>query len=164
MSFPARGGWILLLVACLAIALFSVAYPVYVIRPFRPQGADELAAALVVTRFRPGVTIACALVAIFAAVAYWRVQSNKWRRALALAGAGFACVFAFLARVNIFELMFHHLDRPEFAAVREVKIERDDKLIVVKIGDRARAYPIRNMGYHHVVNDVVDGKAIVATY
>ena len=37
-------------------------------------------------------------------------------------------------------------------------------MIAVKIGGEARAYPIRSMSYHHVVNDVVGGAAIVATY
>ena len=41
------------LLACLAVSLVCVAYPMYVIRPFRAQGARELAVALVVTRFRP---------------------------------------------------------------------------------------------------------------
>jgi hypothetical protein len=35
---------------------------------------------------------------------------------------------------------------------------------VVKINGSARAHPIREMGYHHVVNDVVGETAIAATY
>jgi hypothetical protein len=35
---------------------------------------------------------------------------------------------------------------------------------VLKVGGSARAYPIRTMGYHHIVNDVVGGTALVATY
>jgi len=45
-----------------------------------------------------------------------------------------------------------------------VKLDDDEKVIVVKIGDAARAYPIRSISYHHVVNDVVGQEAIVATY
>jgi len=164
MSISARGRWILILLACLALSFFFVAYPIYVIRPFRAQGANELQVALVVARFRQFVTLAAAVAALLAAVGYWRVQASKWRRALALLGVGLACLFAFLGRVNIFELMFHHLDHPEFAAASEATIDKDDKVIVVKIGGSARAYPIRTMGYHHVVNDVVAGTALVATY
>jgi len=136
----------------------------YVIRPFRAQGARELAAALVVSRFRPFITVWSAIASLVAAVGYWRVQANKWRRALGVAGAGFVCLLAFLARVNVYELMFHPVDHPAFAAATDVKLDKDDKLIVVKIGGSARAYPIRTMGYHHIVNDVVGGTALVATY
>ena len=33
------------LLACLGVALFCLVYPVYVIRPFRPQGVREVAGA-----------------------------------------------------------------------------------------------------------------------
>jgi hypothetical protein len=66
--------------------------------------------------------------------------------------------------VNIYELMFHPVDHPAFASAAAVKLDKDDKLIVVKIAGSARAYPIRTMGYHHIVNDVVGGTALVATY
>jgi hypothetical protein len=164
MNLSHRAGWLLILLACLTVSLICVGYPMYVIRPFRAQGARELAAALVVSRFRPLVTVVSAIVALAAAIAYWRVQSNKWRRALALTGAGFICILGFLARVNLYELMFHPVDHPAFAAASDVKLDKDDKLIVVKIGGSARAYPVRTMGYHHIVNDVVGGTAIVSTY
>jgi len=160
-----RTRWILLLMACLAVSLVLVAYPLYVIRPFRAQGARELAAALVFSRFGPLLTAVSALVAVAAAIAYWRAQAAMPRRMLVAAGAVLVCVLAVLARVNVFEVvMFHHLERPAFAAAKDLKLDGDDKLIVVKINGSARAYPIREMGYHHVVNDVVGGTALVATY
>jgi len=164
MSLSARARWILVLLACLAVSLICVVYPIYVIRPFRAQGARELAVALLVMRYRLLITVISALVAVAAGVVYWRVQAQKWRRVLAAVGAGFVCVLAVLARVNVYELMFHPVDHPAFAAATDVKLDKDDKLIVVKIGGSARAYPIRTMGYHHIVNDVVGGTALVATY
>jgi hypothetical protein len=159
---PRKFAWLLL--ASLAVSLFSVIYPMYVIRPFRQQGARELAAALVVTRYRPAIALICAAAVMATLAWYWRRLPGKWSRVLALLGAGFAAGLALVARVNIFELMFHPLEHPAFAAVTDVKLDKDDKLIVVKIGGSARAYPIRTMGYHHVANDVVGGTAIVATY
>jgi uncharacterized protein DUF3179 len=153
------------LLACLAVSLILVAYPLYVIRPFRPQGARELAAALVVSRFSPMLTVALALAAALAAITYWRAQSAMSRKILAASIAMLVCVLAVLARVNVFEaVMFHALPHPTFAAAKDVKIDSDDKLIVVKINGSARAYPIREMAYHHVVNDVVGGAALAATY
>ena len=164
MDFSNRTRWILVLLACLTVSFICVGYPMYVIRPFRAQGARELAAALVVSRFRPLITVWSAIASLVAAVGYWRVQANKWRRALGVAGAGFVCTLAFLARVNVYELMFHPVDHPAFAAASDVKLDKDDKLIVVKVRGSARAYPIRTMGYHHIVNDIVGGTALVATY
>jgi hypothetical protein len=159
-----RARWILIL-ACLAVSLFCVVYPIYVIRPFRAQGARELMAALAVMHYRNMVTALSALIAIGAAASYWRVKPRIPGRSVAMWGALVVCVLAVLARVNIYEqLMFHAVDRPAFAVAKEAKLDADDKLIVVKIGGIARGYPVRTMGYHHVVNDEVGGTALVATY
>jgi Protein of unknown function (DUF3179) len=154
----------ILLVVCLIFSLFCVVYPVYVIRPFRAQGARELAMALLVMRFRLAVTVASAVAALAALIAYWRAQPGTWRRALATVGAVLVCGLAALARVNIYELMFHPDERPAFRTAAQVKLDNDEKVIAVKIGGIARAYPIRNISYHHVINDVLDKTAIVATY
>ena len=154
----------LVLLACLAAGLICVAYPIYVIRPFRHQGPGELAVALAVTRFRPVITVIAAIAAVLAAIGYWRAGARKWKRVLPAAGAALVVVLAFLARVNVYELMFHPLVHPAFTAANEVKLDGAEKVVAVRVGGVARAYPIRSMSYHHVVNDVVDGAAIVATY
>jgi hypothetical protein len=155
---------VLTLLACLAISLVCVAYPLYVIRPFRAQGAHELAVALIVARVRVGVTFISALIAVTALVLYWREQAQWRRRILPAMGALLACVLAFLARVNIYELMFHPIDVASFSSASRVKLDADEKVIAVRIGGEARAYPVRIMSYHHLINDVVDQLAIVATY
>jgi len=60
--------------------------------------------------------------------------------------------------------MFHPDIRPSFTAAQSVKLDGAEKVIAVRIGGEARAYPIRSMSYHHVLNDMVGGVAIVATY
>jgi Protein of unknown function (DUF3179) len=152
------------LLACLAVSLICVVYPIYVIRPFVHQDARPLAVALALMQYRPLITVISAMAAALALAGYWRRQPRKWRRVLPAAGAAFAIVLAFLARVNIYELMFHPLVRPGFTAVSDVKLDGAEKVIAVKIGREARAYHIRGMSYHHVVNDVLGATAIVATY
>jgi hypothetical protein len=154
----------LILFACLVIALICVIYPIYVIRPFRHQGAGELAAALVVSRFRGIVTVVTAIAAVMAGIGYWRVQKSKWKRAFTALGAALVVVLAFLARINVYELMFHPMEHPSFTAAKDVKLDGVEKVIAVRVGAEARAYPIRSMSYHHMVNDVVGGAALVATY
>src|ERR1035438_6838035 len=68
----------LVLLACLAVSLICVVYPIYVIRPFRHQGARELAVALVVARFRPLTTVIAALTAILAVIGYWAGASSAY--------------------------------------------------------------------------------------
>jgi len=152
------------LLTCLALSLICVVYPIYVIRPFRAQGARELAAALVVMRFRFAAALIFCAAALAALVLYWRAQPRKWRRVLPTAGVALVCVLAALARVNIYEMMFHPDGRPSFAAASRTKLDKDEKVIAVKLGGAARAYPVRNISYHHVINDVLDKVAIVATY
>ncbi len=71
---------------------------------------------------------------------------------------------AVLSRVNIYEIMFHPFDRPSFSTADQMQLDADEKVIAVNIGHEARAYPIRIISYHHVINDEVDGVPIVATY
>src|SRR5579862_7435442 len=97
-----RAGWILIL-ACLAVSLFCVAYPIYVIRPFRAQSARELMAALAVMHYRNVVTVLSALVAIGAAASYWRVKPRIPGRSVVALAALVVCVLSVLARVNVYE-------------------------------------------------------------
>ena len=54
-----------------AVAFGCVAYPMYVIRPFRAQGATELAIALVVRAWGPMLAIACAVASVALLVRFW---------------------------------------------------------------------------------------------
>jgi len=76
-------------------------------------------------------------------------------------------VFAatWLARQNHFEWMFNPLPSPVYAKAADVKfINDDDRVLAVTIGAESVAYPVRLMGYHHVVQDTVSDTPIVATY
>jgi len=152
------------LISILVASFAALVYPIYVIRPFRYQGPRELAAALEIIQIRPFIELACAVCAVGGMLWYWGAQLRRARRILASAGALLVCAFAVLSRVNIYELMFHPDTHPLFASVRQTKLDPDDMVMAVKLGGMARAYPIRSMGYHHVINDVVGNEPIVATY
>jgi hypothetical protein len=150
-------------VLCAVVAFGCVAIPMFVIRPFRPQGAGELAFALAVRQTGPWVAGICALVVLVLAIRLWKAVRVGLRvmlvGSLILAAAGAA-----LTHVNIFEKMFHPYDSPAFASADQVKVDADDKVLAVSLGQDARAYPIRTMGYHHIVNDTVGGVPIAVTY
>jgi len=159
-----RRAYIPVLLACLAGSLISFAYPLYVMRPFMAQGARELAAALEMARFQPLITLISAVIALLAMVGYWREHPRLWRRVLAAVGACLVAAAAVLARVNVYELAFHPNGHSSFAFASQVQLDRDEKVIAISIGGEARAYPIRSMSYHHMINDVLGRVAIVATY
>lgn len=153
-----------ILLVCLAVALFCLVYPVYVIRPFRHQGERELTVALAVLQTRLPLGLVCSA---FALVSTWRflaIETQRWRRILAITGAVAVCGFTALSRINIYELMFHPADQPTFATADQVKLDAAEMVIAVNLGGAARAYPIRSISYHHIVNDVVAGRPITATY
>ena len=61
--------------------------------------------------------------------------------------------------------MFNPLESPRYVDAAQAKfVKPDDIVMAVAIGGEAVAYPIRQIGYHHVVNDVIGRKPIVATY
>jgi hypothetical protein len=155
---------VFLIAGSVAVSLFCLIYPVYVIRPFRHQGVRELAAALATLRFRPLAMALSIAVALAAAVRYWHGETRTWRRIIAALGVAGVCLFAALSRINIYELMFHPIGRPAFASATETKLDGDEKVIAVTVAGSARAYPIRIISYHHVVNDALGGVPIVATY
>jgi hypothetical protein len=146
------------------LALFLLIYPVYVIRPFRYQGPQELTLALTLMRFRLVVDIVLCGVSIALFVRLWRTRTDLTPRISAAICMLLVAACGFLARVNIYELMFNPLDRISFLPASQCKLDKDEEVISMKVGSVARAYPIRSMSYHHIVNDVVAGEPIVATY
>jgi hypothetical protein len=154
----------ILIAVSLAMAFFCLAYPIYVIWPFRHQGPRELAVALAVIRIRPIVTALVSLTAMLLLVRYWRLQRRLIRRILAAAAVLAVCGCAALSRVNVYEIMFHPMDSPSFEAAQASKLDGKEMVIAVNIGGSARAYPIRIISYHHIANDTLGGVPIVATY
>ncbi len=151
-------------VLCGLLSLACFALPLYVIRPFRHQGARELAIALFVARIGPRVSLFFAAAALVLAVFTWlRLRGWAARTAVALAVI-VAISGAWLSRVNVYEQMFHPVDVPHFETADRATLAPDDMIIAIRLDGIRRAYPIREMAYHHVVNDTVAGEPVVATY
>jgi hypothetical protein len=157
------GRYLAVAVVCAMASFACVAIPMYVIRPFRPQGAMEMPIALGVRHAGPWIAGLCAVIVVLLAIRFWKMARVGGRIVLAgsilVAAAG-----AILTHVNIFEKMFHPYDSQSFSGASEAAVDPDDKVLAVKIGEEARAYPIRTMGYHHIVNDTVSGVPIAVTY
>ena len=152
--FDVMKTWALILLVLVTLAV--LVYPIYVIRPFRAQGSIELALALTIRSWAPLVSLAAALASV--GLAY-----SIWPRKTALLAA-ITCMAAIGTRINIYERMFHRIDVPAFDAASAAKVDSDDMVLAVRVNGGARAYPVRTMSYHHLVNDWVGGAPIISTY
>lgn len=149
---------------CVLISFLVLAYPLYVIRPFRHQGATELSVALALMRIRPFFEIAFVVTALILLVFSWRRRDGMFGKIVASVCSLLVVLFAVFSRINVYELMFHPVNTPTFSPASKVKLDPDEEVIAVRIGGVARGYPVRSMSYHHIVNDVLGGLPIVATY
>lgn len=155
--------WLLLLIL-VAATVAIVAIPVFVIMPFKAQTPSGVAWSYFLRRWSPLVTVIATVLFLALCVKLWR-GARWWSRiAMPLLLAPLILVTWF-ARQNHFEWMFNPLPNAAYAKVSEANFVNDnDMVLAVEINGEAVAYPVRQMGYHHVINDVVGGKPITATY
>lgn len=162
MAPSTRRPFVLLGLAAVLLAAATLITPLWVMRPFRPQGPYELAVALWVLRFGPWLLFGAGALAVAAVVRAW--PGGWWRRIgatlmlLLTLGAGG------LSRINVFEKMFEPMPAPRFAGASESGLPDEAIMMAVRVGDQARAYPVEVMAYHHVLNDVVGDTPLVVTY
>ena len=154
-----RALFALLVLASLAVVLI----PAYIIRPFRGQSPEALTLALTLRTWAPVVTLATGLAALLLAIGLFR-GARRRQQALVTLGMLLVVASAALARYNYFERYFRPITTPQFEPAAQVQLDADEMVLAVRSGAQARAYPIRAMAYHHLVNDTLGGVPLVATY
>jgi thiol:disulfide interchange protein len=151
---------VLLVIAALAL----IAVPVWLIRPFVPQTPEGLAIAYALRRQAPLATVAAVAAALFLAVFLW-TRARWWSRALIVLAFIPLLGAAWQARQNIFEKMFAPLLATRSAPAAEAGwVEEKDPVLAVAMNGEAAAYPVRQVAYHHIVQDVVGGVPVAVTY
>jgi hypothetical protein len=151
----------LFLVALGTIVL--AAYPIFVIRPFREQTPAALSRALwVLLHYKP-VLFVLALIVTTLALLTWR-RAGWISRTLLVPAMLLAILGAVSAWINPYEKMFHPFGAPLYVSAQLASVDMGDMVIAVTLGGESRAYPIREMGYHHIVNDRLHGLPMVVTY
>jgi hypothetical protein len=148
----------------LLIAFVVVFIPAWVIQPFKSQTYTGMKLSFVLRRWSPIVTPICLAGMATLVVLLWR-GSRWWRRIVLVLIVGVASVFTWFSRQNHFEWIFNPLPQPGYSeAAEETFLEDGDMVLAVENNGYRAAYPVRLMAYHHVVQDVVGGTPIVATY
>ena len=147
----------ILLIALTIMDVALILLPPVVALPPVNQTPQMLAAAHVAQALAP---IASLLLAALAAIQLW--HSRTWR-AVVLLVVAIIC-FA-LSRVNLLERIFAPARDAQTAAIASFHDVRDtDMVIGVVIGQQTRAYPVRYLAYHHMLNDQLGSTALLPTY
>jgi hypothetical protein len=156
--------WLLLLLI-IAAALAFVVVPVLLIQPFKPQTERALAAGYAVKSWSPWATLALAAAGLFLVVSMWRGSRRWWTKAALAALFVPVAASVWLARVNVYEVMFNPLTGPSYeSAEKAVYVGDADMVLAVSRGGERVAYPVRLLAYHHLAADAVGGVPLVATY
>lgn len=158
-----RIAWTALAISA-GIAITAIAIPVFVIMPFRSQSESGVALSYALRRWAPLLTMAT--VVLGGLLGAWLVRTGTgWRRALPAPFVAVLAAAAWFARQNHFEWMFAPLPDAGYVRAAEADfLKADDLVLGVLVNGEAVAYPVNQLAYHHVINDVVGGVPIVATY
>ena len=164
MKLGYKTAWLILILIAAAVAVM-VFTPVWLIKPFSAQTERQIEISYLLKSWSPILTIILAFAAIGLAVFIWR-NSERWFGKIPLIFPLLIVLgFAWFARQNHFEWMFNPLENTRFARVSETDFVADDEMVLaVKINGDAVAFPVRQMAYHHIAQDVVGGTPITATY
>ncbi|MBM3762191.1 MAG: DUF3179 domain-containing protein [Acidobacteria bacterium] len=138
------------------IALTVFLVPFQVLQPGKAQHQDILLVTLELKRWAP-------LLAALSAIASLTL-SRRIRRWPAYLATVLTFAAGTLSFINQFEMMFAPIDQATFANSSDANLDDDDMLLAIKLGGESRAYPVRTLAYHHLINDTAGNVPILATY
>lgn len=155
--------WLMLFVFVVAV-LVIVLTPVFLIMPFKAQTPRTMEVSYLMRRWSPLLTVVALVVIVTLSLRLW-LGGRWWSRIVLVALLLPTLGATWLARQNHFEWMFNPLRDPGYVKAAEATFVSDnDRVLAVTINNESVAYPVRLMGYHHVVGDTVGGTPVVATY
>jgi len=163
--FPGyRKGAVPVIFILVAAALAATLVPVWLIRPFAAQTHRDLELAYTLRRGAAAGLPVASLAVLALAVSLWRPM--RWRgRTVLVSAVAVSVAAAFFARQNYFEWIFRPLPVASFAGTGDASFVEDaDLVLAVDRNGESAAYPVRQMAYHHLVQDTVGGTPLVATY
>jgi hypothetical protein len=168
--------WALLILAA-ASAVTVVAIPTLYIQPFKPQQPAMLAFAYALRQAAPIITAVCLPIVLLSALAIVfggpRSVPRDARagravaRGLALVAlVGLTSLATWFSRQNHFEWMFAPLAAVTYVPAADASkfLTGDEMVMGIEVGGLSLAYPVRQMAYHHIVNDVLGTTPVVVTY
>ena len=144
-------------VALMLVDIALVATPLFVANPLLTQTPAILAFA--------HASKTLALVMSVALATFFAIRlGRKWSWSVAaMIVVSVACVA--ITRMNTLEWIFAPARDAAIAGIASFHDIRDtDMVIGVAIAGESRAYPVRYLAYHHMLNDQLGGTALLPTY
>ncbi len=151
------------LAALAAAALVLVSLPLVILWPLFDQPPALLRLAYLARAH--GVALTLALLAAFLAVV-----ARGWSAVRPRPGALAALLLPVLISVglkavNVSELIFAPADGPRMTPIADGQdIADSDMVLGVSLAGAARAYPVRYLAFHHMINDRLGGVPLLPTY
>lgn len=144
----------------LGLLLFEIAN-VYFIMPMPgSQQINSLGVAYFLYQWRWAFRILFGLILVYGLIkSDWKPK--RWQVVMVLVTVGFIYFLNFQMAAD------HLFYQPKTLLMQSASINKvdSDRLVLgVVINDEAKAYPIRMIGYHHLVPDTVGGKSLLITY
>ena len=131
--------------------------PLLVALPPLRQTPGMLAAARATGKLAP---VMSAPLVVILVIRLWQSPSASTLAVLLL-----AILCAVLSRLNLMEWVFAGARRAESVKIGEFHDVRDSDMVIgVVIDGQSRAYPVRYLAYHHMLNDRLGAAALVPTY
>jgi hypothetical protein len=155
----------ILIPLALLVLLALVTVPLAIDQPFGAQTPRTLASAFAMRRWSPLLTLLIGLLVVAMAAAGWRRTRSVIAKIALIVAVGACIPGVWLAREDPFEWMFNPIPRAHYVPARDASfVANDDLVLAVNLNGDAAAYPIRQIAYHHVVNDRIGTTPAVVTY
>ena len=139
--------------------------PVLLIQPFKLQTTERLNLSYTLRHWSPVITVVALLLALLIVFSLWKRTRRWWRKGLLVSFFLPLLAATWFARQNHFEWMFKPLPKADFVRPNDANfISEGEMILAVELNGDAVAYPIRQIAYHHVVQDMVGGIPVLVTY
>jgi hypothetical protein len=158
--------WVWLgIVLCTTVAFIMNFVPAFIVQPFKAQTKDGLEISYLIRRWSPIVTILLLMINLIFLAILFRQTNRWWKKTAAVLLFLITGLFAWFSHQNYYEWMFNPLADAAYVRGDQQKFTTgNDMVLAMNINGDAVAYPVRLLAYHHLVNDIVGGKPVVATY
>lgn len=155
----------ILLITGLLILLATEILRVYFIMPFPgSQKSNTINIAYFLNNYTWWFRI-LGLILLVPAMLYIFRHSKWWRRILlGIVVALYALIFYAFNFKFLADKMFYQPKNKMLANVAANKIDSNKLIIGVAMNGEAKAYPIEIIGYHHQVQDTINGEPVMVTY
>ena len=160
------GRWLAMVLGLVTLFTVSVVIvPVLLLRPFSPQTPAMVATAYALRTISPWLAPSGLALSTVLGAFYVRRRPRRPQLAAAVLAVAVAGGAAWLSFQNHFEWMFAPLPSAAYARARDTTfVSGADMVVAVEAEGDAVAYPVRQMAYHHLVNDDVGTLPVVSTY